>query len=83
MMRIPPAGRRQSRKRHRKVALQFAAQADQCVAIGIYARDLHTAIGQGQRRIDMVVGALSRRRLEMSVRRPIVLGAVQMLRTQN
>jgi hypothetical protein len=38
------------------------------MAVGVCERDLRTAIGQTQRRIDMIVGALSRRRRDISVR---------------
>jgi hypothetical protein len=56
--------------------LQLAAEAGECVAVGIYAYDLEAAIGQSQRRIYMVGGAFCYRSVKIGLGRAVIFGPV-------
>ena len=65
-----------------EVALQIAAEAQKLVPIRLPARNLQPARRRLQRRLDAKRGALLNRGGQIGARRPLVVGAIEMLRAQ-
>ena len=65
-----------------EIALEVALQTDQRMTVGVGPCDRKPASGKPQRGVRIMDAALRERGLQIGLRRPIVLGAVEMLRMQ-